>query len=153
MKSQNVYAESLWIELHPSRIAQILKLVFYILILVSIATWSLPLIWKSFAGLFVIACYFLDYFENRIRTLVRKKNTDIEAVVLSSDKGIIATRCGSQVRKVRSFNIEHILCYYIQLYLCYENGSYQRLYIFPDSMDEKAFHKFCCMGVRNKAKK
>ena len=151
MKSQNVYAESLWIELHPSRIARILKLVFYILILLSIATWSLPLIWKSFAGLCIIACYLLNHFESCIRTLVGQKHTDIEAVVLSLDKGIIATRCNSQVRKVRSFNIEHILCYYIQLYLCYEDGSYQRLYIFPDSMNEKAFHKFCCIGVRYKA--
>ena len=152
MKSQNVYAESLWIELRYSRVARILKLVFYLLVLVSIATWSLPLIWKSFAGLFVIACYFLDYFKNRIRTLVRQKHADIEAVVLSSDKGIIAAQCGVQVRKVQSFKIEHILCYYIQLYLCYENGSRQRLYIFPDSMNEKSFHKFRCMGVRNKAK-
>ena len=72
-------------------------------------------------------------------------------VVLSSDKGVIATRNGVQIRKVQSFKIEHILCYYIQIHLCYENGSYQRLYIFPDSMDEKAFHKFRCMGVRYKA--
>ena len=153
MISQNAYAENLWIELRPSRIAQILKLVFYIVVLVSIAAWSLPLTWKLSAGLFVIACYLSDHSENRIRTLVGQKNIDIEAVVLSPDKGIVATRCGSQVYKVRSFNIEHILCYYIQLYLCYENGNYKRLYIFPDSMDDKAFHKFCCMGVRNKTTK
>ena len=153
MTSQNVYADSLLIELRPSRIARILKLVFYALILMSIATWSLPLIWKSLVCLFVFACYLSDHFNDHIRILVRQEYTDIEAVVLSSDKGIIAARSGTKVCKVRSFNIEQILCYYIQLYLCYEDGSHQRLYIFPDSMDEKAFHKFRCMGVRNKAKK
>ena len=153
MKSQNAYAENLWIELRPSRIARTLKLVFYLLILASITTWSLPLIWKSLACLLVLACYLSDHFKNYIRTLIRQKYSQIEAVVLSSDKGIVATRCDSQVREVRSFNIEHILCYYIQLYLCYEDGSYERLYIFPDSMDEKTFHKLRCMGVRNKATK
>ena len=149
MKSQNTYAEKLWIELRPSRIARILKLVFYALILVSIATWSLPLIWKSLACLFVLVCYSLDYFKDYIFT--RRKYTNIDAVTLSPDTGITAIQCGVQVRKVQSFKIEHILCYYIQLYLCYEDGSYQRLYIFPDSMNEKAFHKFCCIGVRYKA--
>ena len=150
MKSQDIYAEKLRIELRSSRIARILKLVFYALILASIVTWSLPLIWKSLACLFVLACYLSDYFKNYIRTFTRYEYTDIEAVVLSSDKGVVATQCGAQVRRVQSFKIEHILCYYIQLYLCYEDGSYQRLYIFPDSMNEKAFHKFRCMGVRYK---
>ena len=149
MKSQDTYAGKLWIELRPSRIARILKLVFYALILVSIATWSLPLIWKSLACLFVLVCYSSDYFEDYIFT--RRKYTNIDAVALSPNTGITAIQCGVQVRKVQSFKIEHILCYYIQLYLCYEDGSYQRLYIFPDSMNEKAFHKFCCIGVRYKA--
>ena len=153
MKSQDTYAGKLWVELHPSRIAQILKLVFYALILASITTWSLPLIWKSLACLFVLVCYSLDYFKDYIRTFIQCKYTNIDAVALSPDKGITATRCGMQVRKVQSFKIEHILCYYIQLYLCYEDGSFQRLYIFPDAMSEKAFHKFCCMGVSYKAMK
>ncbi len=153
MKSQNAYAENLWIELRPSRIARILELVFYLLISVSITIWSLPLIWKSLACLFVLTFYLSDHLKNRISTVLRQRYSPIEAVILSSDKGVVATRCGSQVCKVRYFNIEHILCYYIQLHLCYEDGNYKRLYIFPDSTDEKAFHKFRCIGVRNKATK
>lgn len=150
MKSQGAYAGNLWIELHPSRIARILECSFYVLILVSIATWSLPLIWKSFVCLFVAVCYLLDHLATYLKTLVRQKNIDSYVIVLSSDKGIVATRDGVRTRKVRSFKIEYVLCYYIQVHLCYEDGNYKRLYIFSDSMDEKAFHKFRCMGVRHK---
>ena len=144
MKSQNAYAGNHWIKLRRSRIAHRLTQVFYLLILVSIATWSVPLIWKFLAYLFVLTCYFSDYLKDARAA----KAAAADTVVLSSDRGVIATQSDAQVRKVQSFKIEHILCYYIQIYLCYEDGGHRRLYIFPDSMDAKAFHKFRCLGVR-----
>ncbi|MXX98532.1 MAG: hypothetical protein F4Y58_01305 [Gammaproteobacteria bacterium] len=144
MKSHAVYAESQWIELRRSRVARLLKHLFYVLILFSITTWSIALIWQLPFYLLVLTCYLLDCY----RDADRLKRRDIDAVVLSADKGVVATRRGCRVRNIRSFKIEQILCYYIQIYLCYENGDHSRLYIFPDSLDEKSFHKLRCMGVR-----
>ena len=106
--------------------------------------WPLAAVWKVAVGLAVLTYCTVDYCTD----LLWLKGNDVNTVILSIEHGIIATGSRHRLRNVKSFKIEYILCYYIQIYLCYEDGGHLRLHIFPDSADEKALHKFRCVGVR-----
>ena len=144
MKSQSAYAGNHWIELRCSCIARVLRLVFYALILLSVALWSLPLAWQIAIYLLLLSCFTVDY----LKDFYHSDSSVVDSIILSINRGVIATQKGTQVRKVRSFKIEHVLCYYTQLYLYYEDGGWLRLCIFPDSADNEALHKIRCVGVR-----
>jgi len=141
MKSQNAPAASDWIELRRSRSAQILRVAFYALVVLSVASWAHGL-WQSLAYLLVLICYWIDF--RGAQKAAR------ERVALSASSGIVAIQQGEQIRAVLSFKVEHILCYYMQIHLTYDNGAHHRLYLFPDSMKDSAFHQLRCMCMRYK---
>jgi len=140
MKSQSAYAASDWIELQRSRRAQILRVAFYALVVLAVASWSHGL-WQSLAYLLVLICYWID-----TRSMQKACS---ERVALSASSGITAVQQGQQTRSVLSFKVEHIMCYYVQIHLSYEDGAQHRLYLFPDSMKDSAFHQLRCLCMRH----